>query len=108
MQAIEADDGQYTLDGEDMMAQNVILKRDRTKKDADVLEKSLSRRYPDLRFHEALREEKEKLHIELQRSQVENDPKQCLVIEHLIEVTESVVNVPGEKLVDAHAYVGSG
>ncbi|XP_010658232.1 protein MID1-COMPLEMENTING ACTIVITY 1 isoform X2 [Vitis vinifera] len=108
LQAIEADHGEYTLDGEDMMAQNVILKRDRTKKDADVLEKSLSRRYPDLRFHEALQEEKEKLQIELHRSQVDNDPKQCLVIEHLIEVTQNVVNVPGEKLVDAHAYIGSG
>ena len=108
LQAIEADHGEYTLDSEDTMAQNVILKRDRTKKDADVLEKSLSRQCPDFRFHEALQEEKEKLQIELHRSQVDNDPKQCLVIEHLIEVTQNVVNVPGEKLVDAHAYIGSG
>ena len=54
-----------------------------------------------------LQEEKEKLQIELHRSQVDNDPKQCLVTEHLIEVTESVVNVPGEELVGAHAYIES-
>ena len=52
-----------------------------------------------------LQEEKEKLQIELHRSQVDNDPKQRLVTEHLIEVTESVVNVPGEELVGAHAYI---
>ena len=108
LQAIEADHGEYTLDSEDTMAQNVILKRDRTKKDADVLEKSLSRQCPDFRFHEALQEEKEKLQIELHRSQVDNDPKLCLAIEHLIEVTESVVNVPGAELVDTHASIGSG
>ena len=62
------------------------------------MEKSLSRRYPDLRFHEALQEEEEKLQIELHRSQVDNDPKQCLVMDHLIEVIKSVVNVPGEEL----------
>ena len=106
LQAIEVDHGEYTLDGENMMAQKIILERDRTKKNVDVLEKSLSRWYPDLRFHEALQEEKEKLQIELHRSQVDNDPKQCLVTEHLIEVTESVVNVPSEELVDAHAYRG--
>lgn len=105
MQSIEEDRGGYSLDEEDMEAQTVILKRDRTKKDAKVLEKSLSRRYPDLRFQEALQEEKEKLHIELQISQVNNDPEQCSVIEHLIEVTEHVVNVPGNKLiVNAQTY----
>ncbi|XP_034674311.1 protein MID1-COMPLEMENTING ACTIVITY 1-like [Vitis riparia] len=108
LQAAEADHGEYTLDGEDMMVQNVIPKRDRTRKDADVLEKSLSSQYLDLRFHEALQEGKEKLQIELYRSQVDNDPKQCLVIEHLIEITENVANVPGEKLVDAYVYIGSG
>ncbi|KAK9282991.1 hypothetical protein L1049_011218 [Liquidambar formosana] len=98
VQAIEEDHREYAFDEGDVEVQSVIFKRDRTKKDADILEKSLSRRYPDLQFHEALQEEKEKLHIELQRSQVNNDTKQCIVIEHLIEVTEHVVNVPGYKL----------
>ncbi|KAK2982489.1 hypothetical protein RJ640_026332, partial [Escallonia rubra] len=97
LQAIEEDNREYTLDEEDVEAQNVILKSGRSRKDANVLEKSLSRRYPDLEFHEALQEEKEKLHIELHRSQVNNDPKQCVVIEHLIDVTENVVNVPTEQ-----------
>ncbi|KAK3019528.1 hypothetical protein RJ639_003200, partial [Escallonia herrerae] len=78
-------------------AQNVVLKSGRSRKDANVLEKSLSRRCPDLEFHEALQEEKEKLHIELHQSKVNNDPKQCLVIEHLIDVMENVVNVPMER-----------
>ncbi|GMY08300.1 protein MID1-COMPLEMENTING ACTIVITY 1-like [Fagus crenata] len=113
LQAIEEDQREYTLEEEDMEAQNVILKPDRTKRDADILEKSLSRRYPDYEFHEALQEEKEKLNIELQRSQTNNDPNQCHVIEHLIDVTENVVNVlPGKKLkkllVNEPTYVISG
>ncbi|KAF3976797.1 hypothetical protein ACB098_06G138300 [Castanea mollissima] len=113
LQAIEEDQREYTLEEEDMEAQNVIIKPDRTKRDADVLEKSLSRRYPDLEFHEALHEEKGKLNIELQRSQSNNDPDQCRVIEHLIDVTENVVNVlPGKKitklLANEPTYVISG
>nr|POE51378.1 ethylene insensitive 3-like 3 protein [Quercus suber] len=56
---IEEDQREYTLEEEDMEAQNVIIKPDWTKRDADVLEKSLSRRYPNLEFHEALHEEKD-------------------------------------------------
>ncbi|KAK4579578.1 hypothetical protein RGQ29_029305 [Quercus rubra] len=113
LQAIEEDQREYSLEEEDMEAQNVIIKPDRTKRDADVLEKSLSRKYPDLEFHEALHEEKDKLNIELQRSQANNDPDQCRVIEHLIDVTENVVNVlPGKKitklLANEPTYVISG
>lgn len=91
----------------------MILKPDRTKKDAVILEKSLSRKYPDLAFHEALQEEKEKLNVELLRSRTQNDPDQCRVIEHLINVTENVVNVlPGKKveklLSNEPTYVVSG
>ncbi|KAK7385787.1 hypothetical protein VNO78_31647 [Psophocarpus tetragonolobus] len=90
---------EYTLDEEEMETQCVILKTDRSKKDACILEKSLSRRYPDLGFHEALKEEKEKLYGELHRSRTNNDPELCRVIEHLIEVTKNVVNVsPNKKL----------
>ena len=91
-QAIQEDQRDYTLDEDDLEAQSVILKPDRSKKDANMLEKSLSRRYPDLGFQEALQEEKEKLQIELQRSRTSKEPNQCRVIEHLIEVTENVVN----------------
>ncbi|XP_007008883.2 PREDICTED: protein MID1-COMPLEMENTING ACTIVITY 1 [Theobroma cacao] len=113
LQAIEQDQREYSLDEEDVEAQRVILKPDRTKKDANILEKSLSRRYPDLRFQEALQEEKEKLHVELQRSRTIDDSKQSRVIEHLIDVTENVVNVlPGKEvhklLVNEPAYVLAG
>jgi len=95
----EEDKREYTLDEEEMETQNVILKTSRSKKDACILEKSLSRRYPDLVFHEALKEEKEKLHVELSRSRTNNDPEQCRVIEHLIEVTKNVVNMSPNKKV---------
>ncbi|PQP97718.1 protein MID1-COMPLEMENTING ACTIVITY 2 [Prunus yedoensis var. nudiflora] len=62
LQAIEEDQRMYTLEEEDMEAQNV--------------------------------EEKEKLNIELQRSRtINDDPDQCRVIEHLIDVAENVVSV---------------
>ncbi|EOY17781.1 Uncharacterized protein TCM_042500 [Theobroma cacao] len=65
-------------------------KPDRTKKDANIMY---------LRFQEALQEEKEKLHVKLQRSRTIDDSKQCRVIEYLIDVTENVVNVlPGKKV----------
>ncbi|KAJ8769468.1 hypothetical protein K2173_002958 [Erythroxylum novogranatense] len=112
LQAVEEDHREYSLD-EDVEAQNVVLKPDRTKKDANILEKSLSSRYPDLQFHEALQEEKGKLQIELQRSRTKNDPDQCRVIEHLIDITDNVVNtLPGKKvtklLVNEPTFVVSG
>lgn len=113
LKVIEEDQREYSLDGKDVEAQSVILKPDRTKKDAAILEKSLSCKYPELGFYQALQEEKEKLHVELQRSRTLNDTKQCRIIEHLIDVTENVVNVlPGKKvnklLVNEPTYVISG
>ncbi|KAK0593247.1 hypothetical protein LWI29_033477 [Acer saccharum] len=113
LQAIEDDQREYSLDEEDVEAQSVILKPDRSKKDANILENSLSRKYPEMGFYEALQEEKEKLHIELQRSRTNKDVKQCQVIEHLIHVTENVVNeLPGKNVkklvVNEPAYVISG
>ncbi|KAK1572037.1 hypothetical protein Q3G72_026605 [Acer saccharum] len=113
LQAIEDDQREYSLDEEDVEAQSVILKPDRSKKDANILENSLSRKYPEIGFYEALQEEKEKLHIELQRSRTNKDVKQCQVIEHLIHVTENVVNeLPGKNVkklvVNEPAYVISG
>ncbi|OVA02784.1 Uncharacterized protein family Cys-rich [Macleaya cordata] len=93
----EEDNREYTLDEEDEAAQNAIMKPGRTREDARILEKSLSRRYPNLEFDEALQEENKKLQVELQRSQVDNDPKQSNVIQHLIEVTQNVVSVPPQK-----------
>ncbi|XP_027162877.1 protein MID1-COMPLEMENTING ACTIVITY 1-like isoform X1 [Coffea eugenioides] len=107
LEAIEEDHKEYTLDEEDVEAQNVILKPDRSKKDASVLEKSLSRRYPDLQIHEALQEEKDKLLFELHRLRENNDPKQYRVIEHLIDVTENVVNVPALAL-NLQPYIEPG
>ncbi|XVE69474.1 hypothetical protein DITRI_Ditri09bG0155000 [Diplodiscus trichospermus] len=99
LQAIEKDQREYSLDEDDVEAQILMLKPDRTKEDANILEKSVSRRYPELGFQEALREENEKLHVELLRSQTINDSNQCRVIEHLIDVTENVVNMASGKKV---------
>jgi hypothetical protein len=99
LQAIEEDEREYSLEEEDIEAQDVILKPDRTKQDSEILEKSLYRLYPDLQFHEALEEERDKLNIELLRAQTNNDLDQCRLIEHLIDVTKNVVNaVPGKKI----------
>ncbi|KAA8539545.1 hypothetical protein F0562_026237 [Nyssa sinensis] len=84
LQAIEEDHQEYTLDEEDTVAQSVILKRDRTKKDANILEKSLSRRYPEFEFQDcSTRGER--------------------------EATKNVVNVPPEKNLSLNAgtYTGS-
>jgi hypothetical protein len=96
-----------------MEAQDIILKPDRTNKDSEILEKSLSCGCPNLDFHEALQEEKGKLNFELLRSRSNNDTDQCRLFEHLINVTENVVNVlPGKKIrkliVNEPTYVISG
>lgn len=113
MRAIKDDHRDYTLDELDIEAQKAILKPDRTKRDADILEKFLYRAYPDLRFDEALQEEREKLHVELQWLRSRNDLKQCRVIEHLIGVTENATNgLPSKRvtklLVNEPAFVISG
>ncbi|XP_030451185.1 protein MID1-COMPLEMENTING ACTIVITY 1-like isoform X2 [Syzygium oleosum] len=113
LRAIRDDRREYTLDELDIEAQNAILKPNRTKRDADILEKFLYRAYPDLRFDEALQEEREKLHVELQWLRSRNDPKQCRVIEHLIGVAENATNgLPSKRvtklLVNEPAFVISG
>jgi hypothetical protein len=84
LHAIEEDEREYNLEKEDIEAQDVILKPDRTKQDSEIREKSLYRVYPDLQFHEALKEERDKLSIELLRAQTNNDLDQCPLIEYLI------------------------
>ncbi|XP_039173906.1 cell number regulator 13-like [Eucalyptus grandis] len=113
LRAIEDDHRDYMLDELDIEAQKAILKPDRTKRDADVLEKFLYRAYPDLRFDEALQEEREKLHVELQWLRSRNETKQCRVIEHLISVAENPSNtLPSKRvtklLVNQPAFVMSG
>ncbi|KAL5974955.1 hypothetical protein ACLOJK_031631 [Asimina triloba] len=107
LQAIEQDHREYTLDEEEAEIQHVLLKSTYTKEDADILEKSLSRRYPHLGFDDALREENQKLHIELQKSQKNNDAANCNVIQHLIEVTETVADKIPEKNHSYHAPLSS-
>ncbi|KAJ4970501.1 hypothetical protein NE237_003600 [Protea cynaroides] len=109
LQAIEDDHRNYTLDEEDAEAQGAVLKSDPTKEDAKILEKSMSRRYPHLEFNEALQVEKNKLHIELQRSEANNNIQECTVIQHLIKVTENVVDVfPETGTKHSQTCTGSG
>ncbi|XP_059623443.1 protein MID1-COMPLEMENTING ACTIVITY 1 [Cornus florida] len=90
LEDIEKDQREYTLDDEDRRVQDVILKPDPSKNDTMVLKKTLSCSYPNLPFNEALQKENEKLQLELQRSQANLDVGQCEVIQHLIDVTETV------------------
>ena len=87
---IEMDQHEYTLDEEDRKVQNVILKRGQSQHDAIVLKKTLSCSYPNMAIDEAIRKENQKLQVELQHSQANLDVGQCEVIQHLLEVTETV------------------
>lgn len=57
-----------------------------------ILKKTLSCSYPNLPFDKALKEENQKLKVELQRSKTRKDDTQSQVIEHLLEVTDIVAN----------------
>lgn len=88
LEVIEMDQREYTLDDEDQKAQTVILKPDPDEDDTAVLKKSLSCSYPNCTFNEAIKKEKEKLTLELQRSQANLDINQCEVIQRLLDVTK--------------------
>lgn len=97
MERIEKDQCEYTLEDDDKKVQEIILDRDPSKNHSSVLEKSLSRSYPDLAFTEALEKEKEKLKLELHRSQANLDTTQCEMIHHLLQVTHGVAGCGNEK-----------
>ena len=97
MEDIEKDQREYTLSEDERKAQDAVLSRDPSQNDALVLKKTLSRSYPDLPFEKALRKENEKLQLELRRSQTNLDVKQCEVIQHLIEVAQTVASSLPEK-----------
>ncbi|KAL7216877.1 hypothetical protein ACSBR1_028742 [Camellia fascicularis] len=98
LEDIERDQREYTLDNEDRKVQDVILKPDPSRNDTMWLKKTLSCSYPNLPFNEALQKENEKLQLELQCSQANLDVGECEVIQHLLDVTESVaVNSVSEK-----------
>eukprot|EP00249_Psilotum_nudum_P022853 c28660_g1_i5 orf=690-1910(+) len=94
LQAIEKDKREYTMDEEEKVVQDTILKSEPTKLDSSVLQKSLSRSYPGLPFNEALQKEKEKLHIELNHMQDSMEFDHVDVIRHLIFITESANDLP--------------
>ncbi|XP_058777755.1 protein MID1-COMPLEMENTING ACTIVITY 1-like [Vicia villosa] len=88
LEYIEKDQREYTLDDEDQQAHTVILKPDPDREDTAVLKKTLSCSYPNCSFTEAIKKEKEKLNLELQRSQANLDMNQCEVIQRLLDVTK--------------------
>ncbi|CAL9780015.1 unnamed protein product [Musa acuminata subsp. burmannicoides] len=97
LDSIARDEREYTLDEEDRKVQDAILNRDPSTNHTTVLEKSLSCSYPNMPFDEALKKERQKLQMELQRSQVSMDIGQCEVIQHLIGVTHNVATTLEEK-----------
>lgn len=74
--------------------QDVILDRDRSTNPSTVLKKSLTCSYPNVPFDEALKKEREKLQMELERS---CDIGQSEMIQHLIGVTQNVETTLEEK-----------
>ncbi|XP_051139661.1 cell number regulator 13-like isoform X2 [Andrographis paniculata] len=84
LEEIQRDQREYTLDEEDRKMQVAL-----SENDTIILKKSLSCSYPNLPFNEALKKERDKLQVELQRSQSNMDVDQCKVIERLMEVTEN-------------------
>ncbi|XP_068646787.1 cell number regulator 13-like isoform X1 [Aristolochia californica] len=97
LEDIDRDQREYTFDEEDRKLHDVILKPEQMQNDTMVLKKSLSCSYPHLGFNEALQEENEKLKLEYQRSQANMDVRECEVIQHLLEVTETAAHVLPEK-----------
>ncbi|KAI4331377.1 hypothetical protein MLD38_029568 [Melastoma candidum] len=91
LEVIDRDQREYTLDDDDQKAQTLIFSHDPYEDNTQVLKKSLSCSYPDLRFDEALKKENKKLQLEFQRSQANLDVGQCEVIQRLIDLTETVV-----------------
>ncbi|XP_031494836.1 protein MID1-COMPLEMENTING ACTIVITY 1 [Nymphaea colorata] len=96
LEDIEKDQREYTLDEEDEKVKDVILTPAPSVKGTCALKSSLSCRYPNLGFDEALKKENEKLQMELRRSQASMDFRQCEVIQQLLEVTESAANSHSE------------
>ncbi|URE18238.1 PLAC8 family [Musa troglodytarum] len=92
--SIERDEREYTLDEEDRKVQDAIFDRDPSTNHATVLKKSLSCSYPNVPFDEALKKEREKLQMELQRSY---DVGQSEMIQHLIGVTQNVASAIEER-----------
>ncbi|CAK7334191.1 unnamed protein product [Dovyalis caffra] len=89
LEDIERDQREYTFDEEDRKVQDVILQQDCSREHTTMLKKTLSCSYPNMCFNEALRQESEKLQLELQRSQAHLDVNQCEVIQRLIDVAEA-------------------
>ncbi|CAN6480758.1 unnamed protein product [Victoria cruziana] len=96
MEVIEKDQREYTLDEEDEKVKDVILTPAPSVKGTSILKSSLSCRYPNLGFGEALKKESEMLQMELRMSQANMDFRQCEVIQQLLEVTETAANSHSE------------
>lgn len=103
LEYIHRDQCEYTLDEEERKVHVAVLNQEPSKADTVVLQKTLSRSYPNLPFEKALQKETEKLQEELQRSQSLNNPQQCEVILHLMEVTEAAVR-HSRNLEDNHIH----
>ncbi|GAB2299333.1 hypothetical protein Dimus_033408 [Dionaea muscipula] len=110
LKELEEDATEFTLDEDEFATQIVLQKHGRTIEDARVLEATLRRRYPDLEFDEALKIEREKLRFLLQRLQIDENPshEHCRLIQHLINVTDNVVNLLPEKMLHSNALAEYG
>ncbi|CAI8608992.1 unnamed protein product [Vicia faba] len=87
LEVIEKDQCEYTFDDDEQKVQTVFLKPEPDKEDTVVLKKTLSCTYPNFSFTEALKQENQKLQLELQCSQANMDINQCEFIQRLLDVT---------------------
>ena len=91
LRAIENDERVYTLDEKELQVHEAVLKPEVNQKDAKFLERSLSRSYPGMGLPEIIKKEKRKLTIELQQMEECMEMDKVEVIQHLIDVTETVL-----------------
>jgi hypothetical protein len=91
LRAIENDERVYTLDEKELQVHEAVLKPQVSEKEAKFLERSLSKSYPGMGFSEIIKKEKNKLTTELQQMEECMEMDKVEVIQHLIEVTETVL-----------------
>lgn len=89
LKAIDKDRKPYTLEVDEVKVTESLMKRELSRSDSSRLSRQLSKRYPGMPITQALRNENEMLRRELQHLRACLEDDQALVVEQLIEFTET-------------------
>jgi hypothetical protein len=89
LKAIDKDRKPYTLEVDEVKVNESLMKRELSRSDSSRLSRQLSKRYPGMPITQALRNENEMLRRELQRLRACLEDDHVLVLEQLIEFTET-------------------